>query len=265
MKCKGKGGRQMIFYFSGTGNSYAVARFLSERVGGPLVDIAQAIKKNEMEYFLKDEEKLGFVFPVYAWAPPKMVLEFVNKVILHCEAPPYTFGICTCGQSAGKAMRIFEEALYKKATTLNSGFSVVMPDNYILMFPVDSIAKQREILQQAQETMERIAWAIQGQKQGFFRVKEGKGGRFFTSIVHPMFQRFGTKTKPFYATEDCIGCGLCEKVCTDACIQTKDGYPVWTKETCNMCLACINRCPQGAIQYGKKTKEKGRYIHPCWK
>jgi len=148
---------------------------------------------------------------------------------------------------------------------MDSGYSVIMPDNYVVVYKVKSLAKQAEVLQKAQETTERILWAIQQQKRGFFRVKKGKLGSFLALTINPIFQKHGTKTKYFNVTSDCIGCGICEKVCTDACIQLKEGTPVWTKEQCNMCMACVNRCPKGAIEYGKMTKGKGRYIHPCWK
>lgn len=255
----------MIFYFSGTGNSYATARFLSDKLGESLIDISQALQKNELEYILQENEKLGFVFPIYAWAPPKAVMDFVKKIKINSKKQPYTFGVCTCGQSAGKAMDILEDALRKKNIVLDSGFSVVMPDNYVVMFQVEPLAKQAEIFRKAEETKKRILWAIKQEKQGFFRVKKGKAGGFLTMAINPPFQRFATKTKPFHVTGDCIGCGLCERVCTDGCIQLKQGIPLWTKEKCNMCLACINRCPQEAIEYGKKTKEKGRYVHPCWR
>ncbi|WP_352400000.1 EFR1 family ferrodoxin [Anaerotignum sp.] len=255
----------MIFYFSGTGNSYATAQFLSDKLGESLVDIGQAMKQNETEFLLKDGEKLGFVFPIYAWAPPKIVLDFVKRITIHCNEKPYTFGVCTCGQSAGNAIDILEEALGKKGFMLNSGFSVIMPDNYIVMFKVDSLAKQAEILNHAQETWKRIFWAINQKKSGFFRVKRGKLGGLLTKVVSPSFQRHATKTKPFHVTTSCIGCGLCQNVCTDSCIELKQGIPIWTKESCNMCLACINRCPQKAIEYGKRTKNKGRYFHPCLK
>lgn len=255
----------MIFYFSGTGNSYATARFLSDNLSESIIDIAQASQKNEVEYYLRENEKLGFVFPIYAWAPPKAVIEFINRLDLHWEKQPYTFGVCTCGGGAGNGMEVLEDALGKKGLILNSGYSVIMPDNYVVMFKVDSLAKQAEILEKAQETMGRILSALEQEKQGFFRVKKGKAAALLTLAVNPAFRRFGTKTKPFYATEDCIGCGICSKVCTDHCIQLKDGIPRWIKEKCNMCLACINRCPEGAIQYGKKTKDKGQYVHPCWK
>jgi NAD-dependent dihydropyrimidine dehydrogenase PreA subunit len=37
--------------------------------------------------------------------------------------------------------------------------------------------------------------------------------------------------------------------------------PVWGKE-CTQCLACIHRCPVQAIEYGKATIGKRRYVHP---
>jgi NAD-dependent dihydropyrimidine dehydrogenase PreA subunit len=44
-------------------------------------------------------------------------------------------------------------------------------------------------------------------------------------------------------------------------IRMDDGRPVWGKD-CTQCLACINRCPVHAIQYGKGTAQRGRYYHP---
>ena len=31
------------------------------------------------------------------------------------------------------------------------------------------------------------------------------------------------------------------------------------------CNGCINRCPVSAIQYGKKTASRGRYVNPVLK
>jgi NAD-dependent dihydropyrimidine dehydrogenase PreA subunit len=33
-------------------------------------------------------------------------------------------------------------------------------------------------------------------------------------------------------------------------------------ERCVLCLACINRCPVTAIQYGNATKNRRRYVNP---
>ena len=69
----------MIFYFSGTGNSAWVARQIAKAQQEELLAIAEEINKNK-EYALKDGEKVGFVFPVYAWGPPGIVLRFIRQL-----------------------------------------------------------------------------------------------------------------------------------------------------------------------------------------
>ena len=38
----------------------------------------------------------------------------------------------------------------------------------------------------------------------------------------------------------------------------RDGCPTWNG-ACTHCTACLNLCPAGAIEYGKKTVGKPRY------
>ncbi|WP_407057868.1 EFR1 family ferrodoxin [Gudongella oleilytica] len=58
------------------------------------------------------------------------------------------------------------------------------------------------------------------------------------------------------------GCGVCEKICPSGTITMNMKRPEWTEERCIHCLACLHRCPQNAIQYGRKTDGRGRYINP---
>ena len=79
----------MIFYFSGTGNSRWVAESLGKRLGDAVEDIAD-VKIEKEEYTLPEGEILGFVFPVYAWAPPTIVMDFISLLRLS-SAPKYVF------------------------------------------------------------------------------------------------------------------------------------------------------------------------------
>lgn len=252
----------MVFYFSGTGNSYAVARHLAQQLGEELVNIATATKEKQFAYILKSGEKLGFVFPVYAWAPPKMVTDFVEELEVYFKEQPYTYGVCTCGGSAGDSMGVLERSLHRNGLMLDSGFSVLMPDNYVVAFPIVSPSKQAMILAKAEETTEHILRAICLEKREFFRVQRGRAAVALTKAVNPGFSAFALKTKKFTVNDTCIGCGLCERVCTSDCIRMLEDTPVWIKTTCNMCLACLHRCPKASIQYGRKTEGKGRYLHP---
>lgn len=254
----------MIYYFSGTGNSYYAAKVLADGLGEDLMDIAAAVRNGQYAYTLAEGERLGFVFPVYAWAPPKIVTDFVRNLELYYIGEPYLFAVCTCGGAAGNAMDIFENALHKNGLPLDSGFSLVMPDNCITLFDTDSEELTAEKLETAERTLSYILRAVRLNMSGFFRVKKGKMPAFYSRIVNPLFSLGGMRTKSFWTSEQCISCGLCAKVCTADCIKMQNGRPVWTKKTCNMCLACINRCPAQALQYGKKTADRGRYIHPIY-
>ena len=70
----------MIFFFSGCGNSRHVAETLAANLNDTLVFIPEAVREGRYEYELAEGERLGFVFPIYAWGPPKLVMDFVGKL-----------------------------------------------------------------------------------------------------------------------------------------------------------------------------------------
>ncbi|HPT69609.1 MAG TPA: hypothetical protein PKW50_05625, partial [Syntrophomonas sp.] len=51
------------------------------------------------------------------------------------------------------------------------------------------------------------------------------------------------------------------EVCPSNNIVMEDNKLVWQNH-CEQCLACIEWCPQEALQYGKKTPAYKRYHHP---
>ena len=53
-----------------------------------------------------------------------------------------------------------------------------------------------------------------------------------------------------------------ESITEEEVIRMKEGRPVWVKPHCSHCSGCINRCPAKAIQFGKKTAARRRYVHP---
>jgi ferredoxin len=238
----------MIYYFSGTGNSYAAAKYLAEGLGEDLMDIAVAIKENKYEYTLKKDEKLGFVFPVYAWAPPKAVTEFVKNLELYYSGDPYIFAVCTCGASAGRTMDFFEKALEENGLVLDSGFSVVMPDNCITLFEPDSEEEVAEKLEKADQTLDNILRAVKLSWSDFFRVKRGKFSGVLSGVVSPAFNMGALKTKPFYVTDACIGCGSCAAVCPQNCIMTDSIPYVIEQEHCLHCGNCMTKCSVGAVE-----------------
>jgi len=251
----------MIFYFSGTGNSLHIAKEICEVQKEKLVSIADETEKpdNTFEYTFEKNELLGFVFPVYAWAPPKIVLDFIKKMTIKGELP-CTFSISTCGAEEGNTTHSIQKALAKKGLKLDCAFTIKMPNNYILGYDVDTPEEEQNALQVAEQKMIGINDALTHRQTGVFQLNPGKGTAIKSMLINPLFNRFAISTRQFYATDSCTLCKLCERICPVHTITVTD-KPSWGKK-CTQCLACINRCPVHAIQYGKRTIGKGRYIHP---
>jgi MinD superfamily P-loop ATPase len=67
--------------------------------------------------------------------------------------------------------------------------------------------------------------------------------------------------KKFWVDDKCNRCGICSMVCPVSNIEMIDERPSWLHR-CEQCLACLQWCPQEAIQYGEKTVKYPRYHHP---
>ena len=252
----------MIFYFTGTGNSGYVAKIISEHNNVKAICISDEIKKpdNDFNYYLGEGEVIGFVYPVYAWSPPKQVLDFISRINLHNYNNNYVFSIATCGENIGNTMGILDRNLNRKGLTLDSAFSIIMPNNYIILGDVDSKNIEEEKLLKAEGKLQVINNIVEKRKKKVFQLEKGPFPSVLSSIINPLFNNFALNAKKFYATDKCTGCGICEKVCTAGNILVHK-KPTWGSN-CTQCLACIHQCPTRAIEYGNSTIKKGRYKNP---
>lgn len=63
--------------------------------------------------------------------------------------------------------------------------------------------------------------------------------------------------KGFYTSDQCVGCGLCSRICPCGNITLSDRRPVWNHH-CVGCNACVVYCPSKAIQF--RTPEAYRQL-----
>ncbi len=251
----------MIFYFSATGNSKYVADRLQERFSGEMVSVSDAMRKKQFVYEAGEGEKIIFVFPVYFWNMPSIVSDFIGKLTLRGDVSQVC-AVITCGGSIGGADRSFMKAVKDRGVPAKAVYSLKMPDNCVNYFNIPNREAQVMQLRNAEKELEEI---IDSMKFNFrISYKSRLTGRLWTGICKPVYKN-QCKTKKYWVKDNCIGCGLCQTICPSGAIAMEEGRPVWIKEKCVWCQGCINRCPVEAIQFGKKTEERGRYVHPIWK
>ena len=83
----------MIFYFSGTGNTKWAASKLAAATREDLISIAPYMRADDSShnlaepFILKENERLGFVFPVHGGRVPKLVREFIGKMKVQRAEP----------------------------------------------------------------------------------------------------------------------------------------------------------------------------------
>lgn len=250
----------MIFYFSATGNSQYAAEKIAAAAGDRLISIGQALRDAHFDFDITKDENVGFVLPTFAWTLPGAVATFIENLKLSGYANQYVYGVFTCGESSGHESAALNTLLKTKAIALNCVFDLVMPDNFIIWSDVPSPARLDAMLTSADKALEKIIDSIKAKTLG--TIDSG-----IPKDLHMPMEEISTakKSSKFYAEDNCTACGLCMARCPMRCIKADGmGHPVW-EGTCTMCLACLHRCPVKAVQYGKDTQKKGRYVHPLTK
>lgn len=247
----------MIFYFSGTGNSYATAMQLQAGLQGELINITDCVQKESFHFALEEDESVGIVAPVYFDGLPSIVNDFLDRITFEQE-PSYLYGVLTYGGALFGAKRKFVQKVAERGLKAAAVFSVLMPANYAIMYEPTHEEKARKILKKAE--------AKTGQIIGKIRSREDVSsngmalGTFVSDIMYKRYDK-ARNTKPFYTNDQCISCGVCAGRCPVKAIEMIDGTPTWVKDKCVMCMSCV-RC--NAIQYGSKLNGRYRYRHPVY-
>lgn len=244
----------MILYFSGTGNSGYAARRIADGLGEPLLCLNDRIKAGDTAP-VETGERLVIVTPTYAWRIPRIVEDW----LLHTEltGAKRAWFVMTCGSEIGDADRYNRRLCQEKDLACMGTAQIVMPENFIAMFNAPTVEEARRIVAKAEPFIDRAIAAIRAGHM-FSPPRKKLYDRIASSAVNPVFYPLFVKANPFTASDVCIGCGKCEKLCPLNNITLQNARPVWGTN-CTQCMACICYCPTRAIEYGKKSAGKPRY------
>ena len=246
----------MIFCFSGTGNSRYIARRIGERTG----DRVAELPVTDTGPCACGDDALVFVTPTYAWRLPRVAEAWIRGANL---AGKRAWFVMSCGTDVGAAGKYLERMCRETSIVYMGLMPIVMPENYIVMFKAPEQAEAQKIISRAIRDMDHAAERIcagapfDGRKANIMdRIKSGPVNRaFYPLYVH---------ARGFRAGDTCVGCGVCETACPLHNVRMENGRPKWGG-SCTQCMACLCRCPKGAIECGRGTRGKRRYVCPEYK
>ncbi len=253
----------MILYFSGTGNTRYVAQSLALELGSESKMILDVPPSELGKENLKDG--LIFVCPVYSWGIPPLILQYIKQIPEHTineirKGDKPVWLVLTCGDETGMAPEMFLKAFNDRGITPRGIWSIQMPNNYVLLpgFNIDTPEVEQEKLTVAPTRIREIANAISKKEEGI-NVVRGSRPKLKTTVVYPLFKKWGMIPKKWGWTKECIMCGKCAKVCPERNIEMRGNHPRW-HNNCVSCLACYHICPVHAVKYGSMTNSKGQYF-----
>ncbi len=286
--------KAVVYYFSGSGNSLAVARDIAGKIDGEPLAIPSVMGQDRIT---TDADVIGIVFPVYFatnenGGVPLIVGRFIAK--LEGIGPKYVFAVCTHSGGPGTTIENFGKMIKARGGKLAAGFTVKMSAQ---THPVEKIKhavfhkglrskdvpdaqeRYRQVYDDAAKKLDAIGEYVKAGREGAFETSGTLKKLLkvpFLLLMKPVFlrryqglSRSSSKSfnelipradHSFLYDEKCNGCGICARVCPVNNIEMADKKPVW-QHRCENCLACYVWCPKGAIG-GDIVAYNEWYHHP---
>jgi len=243
--------KNRIYFFTGTGNSLKMAKDIAAGIGEcELVPI-----KSDMNMDIPTGyERIGFVFPIYYFGPPAMVLDFIKNANFASQGDTYFFAIATYGALPGVAVPMVRDALKEKGVTLNFGSGAKMFSNGVHNYNMSK--RLEKITAKSNKRIAKIVPSIVAKTTGGIRNTK----QFTLDMYRKKMANINELSQEFTIHNDCNLCGLCGDICPAKNIYTIDEKITFNKK-CEACLACVQRCPKRAINH-TKTHDRRRYTHP---
>lgn len=247
----------MILYFSATGNTQYIAQQLASRMGDETLNLLDRIRSGDHSPIHSDKP---FVIcaPTYVCEMPRFFADYLRKTPLTGSRD--AFFIFTSGGYCGISGVLAGSIVRKKGLRYMGCAELTMPRNYIandhypeletpeierrIRASADQITTIAEAIIKGQRLKSRHVWLLE---------------ILITLPFNPVWCRVRQGVSDFRATDKCVGCGKCARLCPLNVIEIVDGKPTWNGRSCAHCMSCIQNCPVEAIEYGDITQKKKRY------
>ncbi|HNX21779.1 MAG TPA: EFR1 family ferrodoxin [Bacteroidales bacterium] len=247
-----------IFYFSGTGNSLNVAKWMSSVASNKnlecnIFDISFFDKKSIKE--ISADSLIVFISPVHGFNYPPVMLNFIarfpkgkNKVILMNTRAGMLIGKYNLPGLSGATFLWSSLILKIKGYSIIGTKPVDLPSNWMSLHPSLNEKAIKKLHERHKAKVFDFGEKIFSGKKSFVPLYELIIDLIIApiSIGYYLVGRF-LFAKTFYTSSDCNDCDLCITKCPVKAIIKIDNRPFWTFK-CESCMRCMSNCPKRSIE-----------------
>ena len=258
-----------ILYYSGAGNTEAIAERLGQILGAQSeIQIAflERIHADADYAALRERyDVLCVGFPVYFGRAPALVEASLREIAVGGRR---IVGFCTYSVSPAAAVSRFRRLAGDMGMVVGAWVQIRMPPTHMLLF-TPRHSRRAHWLQgwfdpiETEVKLARLAGSLDWSSGS----SAGGGGRARAPAASAISQLHVWNLRRHAGglqvlAGRCTQCGICAQGCPAANIRLVSGYPNFG-DRCALCLGCIHRCPTEAIQMGGRTINTVRYL-PVW-
>lgn len=236
-----------IYYFSATGNTARAVQTVADRLAAAGHDVSRQGIDGRAAPSPEIPDLTLIAFPIWSWAAPHFVLDFVRRLPKAKGARAAV--LATCGGFGAQGVGEVERRLRRRGYRVDCSGEAVYPDNWTLAVNPPTGDALAQALAKGDAIVQRFADNLLSAHPTRFRCAFGH--KLWSWPIAMLFRAFGRRFmgKFFLADDRCTSCGLCASSCPVQSIRMEGApaRPRWNA-SCAGCYRCINLCPVQAIQ-----------------
>jgi len=238
----------LIYCFSGSGNSWYVAKNLAEKLRD--CRVVKIETTGGTCTVAEPSDSIGLVLPTYFGGPPAMVKTFIEQCLTPIASSiSYLFVIYTHGGLPAYVSAITERLLATATLVCSYADTVKMVDTYIPYFTIPDEDAQQRIFAKVDKKIALIAEKVS--KETISILRRPLFSQVFQLWWEKHIVKLADRDERYVVTDECTGCGLCERRCPAGNITIQEGKPVFHHH-CEQCFGCYHVCPFHAIRLQSK-------------